>query len=509
MKILLTYKSQIFSIDLENEDRLVVLFDFIREVTPLNVATCRMIYKGKQLSPFACARDVIEDNGKVLLMGSTQAAVEYIKQAKADPLVKGFEALERDDKIRRKRTKMLQKTAWGTSQHKEFRFCSIKAEFKYTTPTPFEAEALLTKLASDPGIIKIMTERRFVVGTLTEMSPLEAQERMRQEGKDGDLLGFNENFGARIVLRIRTDDVKGFRRYYDLINTLIHELTHNVYGPHDDKFWALFRELKKNYDTFHDGYSRHGKTTGDAGIFSGFADSSDSDEGVAILGGTVITDREIAREVAAQRAIERSKIQREFEDNSLVCEKRPREEEEEPSLPSKELANILPDDAINPLPMDEPSLPSKELGNILNDDAINPLPMDLDNPVESDASSLPKITQDAIEVDADETPISLPDGMDTSGLDWVRSFQGEVRRLPAGSDALRTLRALVRNLKNHPEDPKFRSVKRSGHRIQALVQVGGAKCLELLGFECVDEQFVMHPGRIDVGKFYIAHEILE
>ena len=49
----------------------------------------------------------------------------------------------------------------------------------------------------------------------------------------------------------------------------------------------------------------------------------------------------------------------------MVCEKRPREEEEE-----------------------EPSPPSKELGNILPDDAINPLPMDLDNPIESDASSL-------------------------------------------------------------------------------------------------------------------------
>ena len=42
---------------------------------------------------------------------------------------------------------------------------------------------------------------------------------MRLEGKEGmDLLGFNENAGARIELKLRTDDTKGFRPYYDLIN---------------------------------------------------------------------------------------------------------------------------------------------------------------------------------------------------------------------------------------------------------------------------------------------------
>merc|ERR1719401_600167 len=30
-----------------------------------------------------------------------------------------------------------------------------------------------------------------------------------------------------IVLKLRTDNTKGFRPYHDLINTLIHEMTHN------------------------------------------------------------------------------------------------------------------------------------------------------------------------------------------------------------------------------------------------------------------------------------------
>lgn len=37
------------------------------------------------------------------------------------------------------------------------------------------------------------------------------------------------NYGGMIVLRLRTDSLKGFRPYHDLINTLIHEMTHNVH----------------------------------------------------------------------------------------------------------------------------------------------------------------------------------------------------------------------------------------------------------------------------------------
>ena len=55
----------------------------------------------------------------------------------------------------------------------------------------------------------------------------------------------NQNAGEMIVLKLRTDNVKGFRPYHDLINTLIHELTHNVWGPHDQNFWKLFGEPRQ------------------------------------------------------------------------------------------------------------------------------------------------------------------------------------------------------------------------------------------------------------------------
>merc|ERR1712192_368519 len=140
------------------------------------------------------------------------------------------------------------------------------------------------------------------------------QERMAKEGKHGDLLGFNQNFGQKIVLRLRTDDCKGFRPYYDLINTLLHEITHNVFGPHDEKFWALFRELKKEYDTFHDAYSRSGKSIGGTGAPVNLDSSDDDAVAPQVLGGggavggssgIKCLDAAELRQLAAQRAEDR------------------------------------------------------------------------------------------------------------------------------------------------------------------------------------------------------------
>lgn len=93
---------------------------------------------------------------------------------------------------------------------------------------------------------------------------------------DKDLLGYNQNAGEMIVLKLRTDNVKGFRPYHDLINTLIHELTHNVWGPHDHNFWKFFGELKAQYMKFHRFWSHNGNSTSGANDrFEGFIDDED------------------------------------------------------------------------------------------------------------------------------------------------------------------------------------------------------------------------------------------
>jgi hypothetical protein len=55
----------------------------------------------------------------------------------------------------------------------------------------------------------------------------------------------------RIYVRLRTDNLKAFRPYRELVNTLIHELCHNAFGPHTEPFWRLFGLQKRLYLRTH------------------------------------------------------------------------------------------------------------------------------------------------------------------------------------------------------------------------------------------------------------------
>ncbi|GFP96132.1 ubiquitin and wlm domain-containing metalloprotease spcc1442.07c [Phtheirospermum japonicum] len=82
-------------------------------------------------------------------------------------------------------------------------------------PPASRALELLHKLASDPGIVAIM----------------------------------NKNCGEEISLRLRTDDLKGFRKYESIKKTLLHELAHMVFSEHDSNFYALDSQLNKEAAT--------------------------------------------------------------------------------------------------------------------------------------------------------------------------------------------------------------------------------------------------------------------
>lgn len=107
-------------------------------------------------------------------------------------------------------------------------------------PPPSEALRRMHMLACDPGIIAIMNKHRWRVGIMTEMAPV---------GYVGIspkcILGFNKNHGEEISLRLRTDDLKGFRKYESIKTTLLHELAHMVYSEHDANFFALNKQLNQ------------------------------------------------------------------------------------------------------------------------------------------------------------------------------------------------------------------------------------------------------------------------
>jgi hypothetical protein len=98
--------------------------------------------------------------------------------------------------------------------------------------------SVLQKLADDPAIKHIMQKHEFAVGLLTELAPHEHPE----------LLGLNQNAGQAIKLRIRTDKYDGFRTYREIRRVLCHELTHNVWGDHDENVSHMPSYLHKRVD---------------------------------------------------------------------------------------------------------------------------------------------------------------------------------------------------------------------------------------------------------------------
>ena len=96
------------------------------------------------------------------------------------------------------------------------------------------------------------------------------------------VMGYNVNAGQEIHLRLRTDDLKGFRRYARIRETLLHELTHNVWSEHDNNFKTLCSQLNREYKELAEPGYPH--TRSDAG--SGTAVGAAEERGHVLGGGS-------------------------------------------------------------------------------------------------------------------------------------------------------------------------------------------------------------------------------
>ena len=157
-------------------------------------------------------------------------------------------------------------------------------------PPPSAARALLERVAADAGVVGIMRERGWRVGALTEMPPVgkvcagacaracartcvwtRARARARSRTRaalarararaltprpasalkvgvsSACLLGVNKNKGQEISLRLRTDDLRGFRTYDAIMRTMLHELTHMEISDHNNEFKELCSQLGRDY----------------------------------------------------------------------------------------------------------------------------------------------------------------------------------------------------------------------------------------------------------------------
>ncbi|KAI3643384.1 hypothetical protein MP228_012939 [Amoeboaphelidium protococcarum] len=99
-----------------------------------------------------------------------------------------------------------------------------------------KALQMLHRLSVDVGIVSLMQENRWIIGELIEISPV----------LHPTILGYNRNGGQTIALRLRTDDLSGFRHYNDVRSVLVHELTHQVHSEHNADFWHLCRKMERH-----------------------------------------------------------------------------------------------------------------------------------------------------------------------------------------------------------------------------------------------------------------------
>lgn len=98
-------------------------------------------------------------------------------------------------------------------------------------PGKEDALKLLRDIAHHVSLL--MRENGFKVTALVEFYP-----------RDRSLLGMNVNRGQKIMLRLRDpQDEYRFLPWESLIGTMLHELTHNVFGQHDQRFYNKLDEL--------------------------------------------------------------------------------------------------------------------------------------------------------------------------------------------------------------------------------------------------------------------------
>lgn len=114
-------------------------------------------------------------------------------------------------------------------------------------PRADEALHVLKKTAS---LVKpIMRARGWTVRLLAEFYPMEQ-----------NLLGLNVGQGQKICLRLRySGDSNQFLPFENVVDTMLHELAHIEQGPHDEKFHALWDQLRDEHESLiRKGYTGEG-----------------------------------------------------------------------------------------------------------------------------------------------------------------------------------------------------------------------------------------------------------
>jgi len=308
------------------------------ENTIENIETLKFIWKGKLLNNESLVSDIFQKSRiSILATGGGNDVIGNSSEKLAKSRIRVVDDLTeagRAEQATRARLgqKMLleSRSRIGVVDTRKEQYKFHRIETLPMLPDQEIARSILHELANDPAILHCMTRHQWSVGCLAELYP---------EGKVGEsavcVMGLNQNKGQKILLRIRTDDLKGFRKMLNIRKVLYHELAHNVHSDHDDKFFQLMRQIERECDE----YTSNGNTLGGRGHTSGIAlDDTYSfsfEGGSGRSGGTTlattttaaaVNDSSNRREILAQAAIRRqlpaglmTSEEQEAEEITLAC----------------------------------------------------------------------------------------------------------------------------------------------------------------------------------------------
>ncbi|XP_014628123.1 uncharacterized protein [Glycine max] len=253
INISVTWRGKKFVVEMNIGANVKDLGQELQKLTNIKEDTMRFIVPqisartSKLLAPFSKEHALlslqetsITEARSIIMMGvPTNEVEEVLQNAKTDLRIAGFEDEEKRQKQRISHGPHISlKLPQGQYIFCDFRTLQIPGI--ELNPPPSEALKRMHMLAADPGIVAVMNKHRWHVGIMTEMAPI---------GYVGVspkcILGFNKNHGEEISLRLRTDDLKGFRKYESIKKTLLHELAHMIYSEHDVNFYALYKQLNQ------------------------------------------------------------------------------------------------------------------------------------------------------------------------------------------------------------------------------------------------------------------------
>ena len=240
---------------------------------------------------------------KITLLGSTQAEISSLNASLAAVSTQPRPSQVSNAKPSRTRD-------WKTL-HDTTTYTFLQIRPLPYLPNPERSTRFLERLRDDPGIKSTMSKHKWSVPLLTEMNPAD------HTTHDGRTLGLNRNGGEVIELRLRTDAYDGYRDYKTIRKTLCHELTHNVHGEHDRKFWDLCGQVEREVEVgdwksggralteevFHEPdeevVADHGGWTGGEFVLGGGGSGRSS--GAASQGAAALNRREILARAAEER----------------------------------------------------------------------------------------------------------------------------------------------------------------------------------------------------------------